>query len=86
MENTTRATIDCIPYALGRVYDQLDEMRILVMLEESEREAAAGNTIPLEEGFAMLRARMKNRQDKKAQLHEQDDSDDSGFEVRANAV
>ncbi|MCL2195004.1 MAG: hypothetical protein FWB76_03545 [Oscillospiraceae bacterium] len=42
------------PKTLERMLDQLDEMRILLMLEESDRDVAEGNMIPFEEGFARL--------------------------------
>ena len=42
------------PQALERMLDQLDEMRTLLMLEQSERDIATGNVMPFEEGFAQL--------------------------------
>ena len=59
MENTTKRTIDLLPKALERMYDQLDEMRILVMLEESNQEAMAGSFIDLDEGFERLRVGLR---------------------------
>ena len=81
MDETTTTTIDLIPKALERVYDQLDELRILTMLEESEREAEAGHFLTLEECFESLRTRLR-------QLHNQENNfQENAFpEVKANAV
>ncbi|MCL2445220.1 MAG: hypothetical protein FWD06_00405 [Oscillospiraceae bacterium] len=51
------------PKMLERMLDQLDEMRILLMLEQSERDIATGNVIPFEEGFARLRASLAQYED-----------------------
>ena len=66
-----------LPQALQNFYAELDELRILVLLEESEREAAKGVWHTHEEVFSAVRENLHKRRSTAP-------ADESG--VRARAV
>ena len=80
MEEKVLSAAELVPNALEGIYDKLDELRILRLLEESEREAEKGIWLSHEEVFAALHKRLEEMRTKRPE------DDDGYYEVRANAV
>ena len=80
MEEKIFSAAELVPGALEGVFGKMEELRILQLLEESEREAEKGIWLTHEEVFSSLRKKLADLQAKGF------DEESEYLEVRANAV